>query len=73
MIAYTGLFVGGYVQIRWLIFEKETVKHNNIYEAKKFATKFRCKKLAELFCKFFNWHSHNTCDLKTFKVVEYEG
>lgn len=70
-IYFNGLFEYGYVKA--VLFQKsKSVKIDSIHESKKFATKFRFKWIADLFCGICNWSSKVNFDLRTYKVVEIE-
>jgi len=67
IIAYTFIFEYGYVKHTW--FSRKSVVPKNRQEAIKLATKWRYKKVAEFYCKIYQWISDKNYDLKTFKVI----
>lgn len=65
-IKYVGLFECGYVKYH-LYSSGKTVNLGSDYIAKKWATKFRFKWIANLCCKLLN---KTTKDFRTFTVVD---
>lgn len=67
VIHYTGIFQEGYV--KHTIFKKsKTVPLQTHNEGIEFASKYRFKFIADLFCLLHNWEAERNFDFKTFKV-----
>lgn len=67
IIAFNGLFENGYVILKTFEFKGKTRGYNSIYEAKKDATHFRFKFMADFTCWLLNKSTPNV--LRTFKVI----
>ncbi len=69
-IFFEGILEKGYVKLVLPCILFKDVKFENHDEAKKFATKYRFKWVANLMCRICNWSSKVNYDFRTFKVVE---
>lgn len=66
VIHYTGVFQAGYLQ---LTFGKEReIPLQSDQEGIEFASKFRFKFIANLFCRIYNWEAERNFTFRTFKV-----
>lgn len=69
VISYIGLFEFGYVQLNW--FKKnQSVPFKTTSECEKFASKFKFKWVANLWCRILNFNSERECTLRTFKLEQ---
>lgn len=66
VIHYTGIFQEGYVKNTWG--KERMVDLKNHQEGIEFASKYRFKFIADLFCRLHNWEAERNFDFKTFKV-----
>jgi hypothetical protein len=72
VITYTCIFTTGYVKLTWNPFIKQDEKRlDNIWDGMEFATKFRFKWLADLYCYILQKSSDANIELKTFYVRRY--
>jgi len=69
VITYTCIFTTGYVKNTWIPFKSKEIRLNIHQEGINFATKFRFKKIAELWCKILQWSSNKNFDFKDYKVI----
>lgn len=66
VIHYTGIFQQGYV--KHTLGKEGMVPMETHQEGIEFASKYRFKFIADLFCRLHNWESERNFDLRTFKV-----
>lgn len=66
VIYYRGIFSEGYV--KHTFGEERVVPHKTDQEGIDFASKYRFKFIADLFCRFHNWEAQRNYDFRNFKV-----
>lgn len=70
VIFFKGLFEYGYVKNTYTKKPRD-IKFDTLKQSREFATKYRFKWMADLFCKLYNWSSKKQCALRTFTVEKY--
>lgn len=68
VIYYSGLFSHGYVKLALLKREKELIPFQTHQQVLEWATKFRFKIVAHLFCRTYNFISKKNYEFFTFEV-----
>lgn len=69
IIHYIGIFQQGYVKhTLWKKSKEVPIQTHD--EGIDFASKYRFKFIADLFCRLHNWESERNFELRTYKVIK---
>lgn len=68
IIWYSGILCTGYV--KFVLFGNSKHKPLTTHiDGLNFASKFRSKRIANLFCRFMNWYSEFVTEFKTYHII----